>query len=66
MEPEDVVLGGGNVKLLKELPPGCRAGDNADAFRGGFRLWVDAAGRPSRGTIPRSKKLLDQTKGART
>jgi polyphosphate glucokinase len=39
LEPEDVVLGGGNVKKLKELPPGCRAGDNADAFLGGSRLW---------------------------
>ena len=39
LEPEDVVLGGGNVKQLKELPPGCRAGDNANAFLGGFRLW---------------------------
>ena len=40
LEPEDVVLGGGNVKQLKELPPGCRAGDNANAFLGGFRLWT--------------------------
>jgi polyphosphate glucokinase len=39
LEPDDVVLGGGNVKKLKELPAGCRAGDNADAFVGGFRLW---------------------------
>lgn len=39
LEPEDVVLGGGNVKKLKELPPGCRAGANANAFLGGFRLW---------------------------
>jgi polyphosphate glucokinase len=39
LEPDDVVLGGGNVKKLKELPPGCRAGDNANAFLGGFRLW---------------------------
>jgi len=38
-EPDDVVLGGGNVKNMKELPPGCRAGDNANAFLGGFRLW---------------------------
>ncbi len=37
--PDDVVLGGGNVKRLKELPPGCRAGDNANAFLGGFHLW---------------------------
>jgi polyphosphate glucokinase len=39
LEPDDVVLGGGNVKKLRELPPGCRAGSNASAFRGGFRLW---------------------------
>jgi|SRR6185437_12641906 polyphosphate glucokinase len=39
VEPDDVVLGGGNVKHLKELPPGCRAGDNKNAFLGGFRLW---------------------------
>jgi polyphosphate glucokinase len=37
--PDDVVLGGGNVKKLKELPKGCRVGDNANAFVGGFRLW---------------------------
>jgi len=45
LEPEDVVLGGGNARLLKTLPPGCRLGDNANAFVGGFRLW---AGAPSR------------------
>lgn len=44
LEPEDVVLGGGNVHQLKELPPGCRAGDNANAFLGGFRLWEKADG----------------------
>ena len=44
LEPEDVVLGGGNVKRLKELPPGCRAGDNANAFVGGFRLWEETSG----------------------
>jgi polyphosphate glucokinase len=39
LEPDDVVLGGGNVRNLDELPPGCRAGDNANAFLGGFRMW---------------------------
>lgn len=39
LEPEDVVIGGGNIHKLKKLPPGCRAGDNANAFQGGFRLW---------------------------
>jgi polyphosphate glucokinase len=43
--PDDVVLGGGNVKKLKELPPGSRAGDNACAFVGGFRLWEQPAER---------------------
>ncbi len=42
LQPDDVVLGGGNVRELKELPPGCRAGDNANAFLGGFRLWDEA------------------------
>ena len=42
LEPDDVVLGGGNVHKLKELPPGCRVGQNANAFRGGFRLWEEA------------------------
>lgn len=37
--PDDIVLGGGNVKKLKHLPPQTRRGDNADAFEGGFRLW---------------------------
>jgi polyphosphate glucokinase len=37
--PDDIVLGGGNVKELKTLPDGCRTGENANAFLGGFRLW---------------------------
>jgi glucose-6-phosphate isomerase len=39
LQPDEVVLGGGNVHQLEKLPPGCRAGDNANAFLGGFRLW---------------------------
>lgn len=39
---DDVVIGGGNAKKLKQLPPGCRLGDNAYAFVGGFRMWVPA------------------------
>jgi len=45
IHPDDVVVGGGNVKKLKSLPPGCRAGDNANAFTGGFRLWEENAGK---------------------
>jgi polyphosphate glucokinase len=43
LEADYVVLGGGNAKLLKTLPPGCRMGDNATAFIGGYRLWDEPA-----------------------
>jgi polyphosphate glucokinase len=39
MEPDYVMLGGGNAKKLDELPANARLGGNADAFAGGFRLW---------------------------
>ena len=45
LRPDDVVLGGGNVHNLKKLPPGCRAGDNDNAFVGGFRLWHTSKAR---------------------
>jgi polyphosphate glucokinase len=41
LQVEDVVLGGGNAKLLKQLPPDTRLGSNANAFTGGFRLWAE-------------------------
>lgn len=40
-EVDSVVLGGGNVAKLKKLPPRVIAGDNANAFVGGFRLWTE-------------------------
>jgi polyphosphate glucokinase len=39
LQPSETVIGGGNVRLLKAMPPGCRAGRNSHAFQGGFRLW---------------------------
>ena len=39
LEPDETVIGGGNVDKLKTLPKGCRTGDNDNAFVGGFRLW---------------------------
>jgi polyphosphate glucokinase len=66
LEPDDVVLGGGNVKQLEKLPPGCRAGDNANAFLGGFRLWESAAKeQDSSRPIASSRHLHTQTKGTR-
>jgi polyphosphate glucokinase len=46
LEPDYVILGGGNADKVRELPPNVRLGDNANAFVGGFRLWdPDAAAR---------------------
>jgi polyphosphate glucokinase len=39
LQAEYVVLGGGNARLIEKLPPHTDLGDNANAFRGGFRLW---------------------------
>ncbi|HEV3205885.1 MAG TPA: ROK family protein [Terriglobales bacterium] len=39
LEADYVVLGGGNNKKLKELPPGAQLGSNENAFLGGFRMW---------------------------
>jgi polyphosphate glucokinase len=41
LQADYVVLGGGNAKLLKALPSGCRLGENSNAFLGGFRLWKE-------------------------
>ncbi|WP_421915630.1 ROK family protein [Mesorhizobium sp.] len=43
LQPDYVVIGGGNVEKLDVLPPDCRRGDNTRAFEGGFRLWSDNA-----------------------
>jgi polyphosphate glucokinase len=40
LEADYVVLGGGNIKKLKKLPPGTRLGNNQNAFLGGFRMWA--------------------------
>jgi polyphosphate glucokinase len=39
LEADYVVLGGGDAKLFKKLPPGVRMGANTNAFRGGYQLW---------------------------
>jgi polyphosphate glucokinase len=39
LEPDYIVLGGGNSVKLLELPPNSRLGANTNAFVGGFRLW---------------------------
>jgi hypothetical protein len=60
------VLGGGNQKELKTLPPGCRAGDNKNAFRGGFRMWerLDAKDelRAKDGGLPAKDSVAERRK----
>lgn len=45
LEPDDVVIGGGNAKVLGTLPKGARLGSNANAFVGGYRLWKPRASK---------------------
>jgi glucose-6-phosphate isomerase len=55
LEPDYVVLGGGNLRHLDALPVGARAGDNENAFVGGLRLWEPhwaSEGRVPRGRPP--------------
>jgi polyphosphate glucokinase len=42
MQADYVVLGGGNARLLRELPAYVRLGQNANAFLGGCRLWEES------------------------
>ncbi len=46
LEPEYVVLGGGNARKLKDLPPNAERGDNQNAITGGIRLWTDPENSP--------------------
>ena len=45
LQADYVVVGGGNARLLKKLPPKTELGDNQNAFRGGFRLWQEPKGQ---------------------
>ena len=53
LQADYVVLGGGNARLLKKLPPNARLGDNANAFRGGYRLWTRRYGPTQARFVPR-------------
>lgn len=57
LQPDEVVIGGGNAKKLKQLPPHSRVVDNTNAFVGGLRLWKqeDSAPQASRLEV-RSRK----------
>ena len=63
LQPDETVIGGGNVSKLEALPPRCRQGANANAFKGGFRLWVgDNVVTPSvRRARRRSKERIERS-----
>ena len=46
LEPDYIVLGGGNVRKLKVLPPRAERGDNRNAILGGLRLWESEESAP--------------------
>jgi polyphosphate glucokinase len=60
LELDDVVIGGGNVNKLDRLPPGCRPGDNALAFRGGFLLWEKGTTKLKQTRRQARKEMRDQ------
>ncbi len=57
LQAEYVVLGGGNAKLLKELPPDSELGKNTNALRGGFRLWKQRVERAGSGNSRGQDKI---------
>jgi len=49
LQVDYVMLGGGQTKKLKGLPPGARLGDNSRAIVGGIRLWDETHRRHTDG-----------------
>ena len=68
LQPDYIVLGGGNAKLLKELPPDARLGENANAFIGGFRLWegTEVPSRVAKKTSPGRRRKSDPSPADRS
>lgn len=56
LQPDYVVLGGGNAEDLGDLPSGVRLGDNESAFLGGFRMWLDE--KPAKKAVPPRKPKI--------
>jgi len=46
LEPDTIVLGGGNAKKLHDLPAHVTLGNNGNAFKGGFRMWSEKHSQP--------------------
>jgi polyphosphate glucokinase len=65
LQADYVMLGGGNTKKLKRLPPGVRLGTNAHAVLGGIRIW-DSAPRKHhhRGPVSQARRKAPAAAGA--
>ena len=62
LQPDYMVLGGGNVKKLEKLPENVRVGSNDNAFTGGFRLWELSPVPASSATAPIKERAKVQAK----
>ncbi len=58
LEPEYIVMGGGNDRKLAVLPPLAERGDNRKAVVGGVRLWQTAEGSTTTGARRTSRSTL--------
>ena len=64
LQADYVVLGGGNVKELREMPPGSRPGANVNAMLGGVRLWeAPAWANQAVHPVPGSRRTAGGTRG---
>ncbi len=61
IQPDYIVLGGGQADRVKRLPAGVLHGGNFNAFKGGFRLWEKKSRRPRR--VPSSSSSFSKSSG---
>jgi predicted NBD/HSP70 family sugar kinase len=65
LEPDEVVLGGGNAVKMDDLPPGVRRGDNREAIVGGIRLWGGSTWVGLPAEVPTSELAVPRRRKAR-
>lgn len=63
LQVDYVMLGGGQTKKLKRLPPGVRLGSNANAIIGGIRLWPQGATKGKRPRLRVARSTEAETSG---
>jgi polyphosphate glucokinase len=63
LEPEYVILGGGNAVKIGKLPEPVRLGNNDNAFEGGYRLWAMKASRGNVAKKPNKRMEREKVRG---